>query len=172
MYAIIRTGGKQYRVQKGDIINVEKIAGQKEGQKKVVFNQVLMLNDGVKSQVGSPAVKGASVEAEIIENGKLEKVVVFKYKAKKDYRNKQGHRQPYTQVKITDIKAAVSKEAQEAVPAEEAPAEKATKAKTVKKEAVPAEKAVKTKTVNKEAASAEEAPAEKTTKTKTAKKEA
>ncbi len=134
MYAIIKTGGKQYRVQKDDVISVEKIAGQAEGQKKVVFDQVLMLSDGKKTQVGAPTVKGARVEAEIIENGKLDKVVVFKYKSKKDYRNKQGHRQPYTQVKITALKAAADKEEKEAAAAE-APAEKPAKPKAVKKDA-------------------------------------
>jgi large subunit ribosomal protein L21 len=154
MYAIIKTGGKQYRVQKGDVVNVEKIAGQKEGQKKVVFDQELMLREGKKTQVGAPTVKGATVEAEIIENGKSEKVVVFKYKAKKDYRNKQGHRQPYTQVKITAIKAAADKEEKEEAPVKEAAAEKTVKA------------------VKKETAPREQAPVEKTPKAKPAKKDA
>lgn len=101
MYAIIRTGGKQYKVEEGDIISVEKL--DMEVGASVSFD-VLMLCDGENVRVGQPTVSGASVKAEVLEHGKAKKVIVFKYKPKKNYRRKQGHRQPYTKVKITEVK--------------------------------------------------------------------
>ncbi len=101
MYAIIETGGKQYRVQNGDKIAVEKL-GIEDGQ-KVIFDRVLVVGDGDDVKVGAPYVDGAVVEGNVIETGKGKKIVIFKYKAKKDYRKKQGHRQPYTLVEITSI---------------------------------------------------------------------
>ena len=101
MYAVIETGGKQYRVQQGDVISVEKL-GVEAGE-KVTFDKVLVVNDGEAVTVGTPCVEGATVGATVVENGKGKKVVIFKYKAKKDYRKKQGHRQPYTMVKIDEI---------------------------------------------------------------------
>jgi len=101
MYAVIETGGKQYRVQQGDVVSVEKL-GVEAGQ-KVTFDKVLVVNDGTAVTVGTPCVAGASVNATVVENGKGKKVVIFKYKAKKDYRKKQGHRQPYTMVQIDEI---------------------------------------------------------------------
>ncbi|MGI6109932.1 MAG: 50S ribosomal protein L21 [Eubacteriaceae bacterium] len=101
MYAIIKTGGKQYRVAKDDVIEVEKLPVQAGDD--VTFEEVLAVNDGDNFTVGAPVVDGASVKAEVVENGKSEKVIIYKYKSKKDYRRKQGHRQPYTKVKITDI---------------------------------------------------------------------
>ncbi len=100
MYAIIRTGGKQYKVSEGDEIKIEKL--DKEVGDKVEF-EVLMLcgEEGVK--VGKPVVEGASAKAEVVSQGKGKKVIVFKYKPKKDSRKKQGHRQPYTTVKINSI---------------------------------------------------------------------
>ncbi len=100
MYAIIRTGGKQYKVSQGDEIKIEKL--DKEIGDKVEF-EVLMLcgEDGVK--VGKPVIEGVSAKAEVVSQGKGKKVIVFKYKPKKDYRKKQGHRQPYTAVKINSI---------------------------------------------------------------------
>lgn len=103
MYAIIKSGGKQYCVQEGDIIEVEKI-NLAEGQAEVNFEDVLALNDG-EMVVGTPNVAGAVVSAEVVEQGKGKKVIIYKYKSKKDYRKKQGHRQPYTKVKITSISA-------------------------------------------------------------------
>ena len=103
MYAIIKTGGKQYRVQEGDIINVEKIALKRSNQKTIKFDDVLLLNDGTTTTIGTPTVKDAQVEAKLIESGKTDKVVVYKYKAKKDYRRKQGHRQPFMKLEITKI---------------------------------------------------------------------
>lgn len=101
MYAVIETGGKQYRIQEGDILSVERL-GAGEGE-KVSFDKVLLVNgeDGIK--VGKPYVEGAAVEGEVLFHGKGKKIIVFKYKAKKNYRKKQGHRQPFTRVKITKI---------------------------------------------------------------------
>ena len=101
MYAVIRTGGKQYKVEEGDVVLVEKLDA--EVGASVSFD-VLMLCDGENVQVGRPTVSGASVKAEVLEHGKAKKVIVFKYKPKKNYRKKQGHRQPYTKVKITEVK--------------------------------------------------------------------
>ena len=101
MYAIIKTGGKQYRVQEGDNIFVEKLASDVDSE--VVFDQVLaVVHDGAV-KVGSPVVEGAKVTAKVLEQGKEKKVLVFKYKAKSDYRRRQGHRQPYTKVVIEKI---------------------------------------------------------------------
>ena len=102
MYAIIATGGKQYKVSEGDIIRVEKL-GVEAGQ-TVTFDQVLVVNNG-EMTVGAPTVSGASVSATVLREAKAKKVIVYKYKAKKDYRRKQGHRQPYMKVKVTAIEA-------------------------------------------------------------------
>ena len=101
MYAIIRTGGKQYKVSEGDVVYVEKLDNEIDS---VVSFDVLMLCDGENIKVGTPTVSGAKVEAKVIEHGKAKKVIVFKYKPKKNIRKKQGHRQPYTKVQITSIK--------------------------------------------------------------------
>jgi len=101
MYAIIETGGKQYRVQEGDTLFVEKLSV--EAGSTVDFDQVLAVSKDNSLTVGSPIVEGASVKATVIEEGKAKKVIIYKYKAKKDYRKKQGHRQPYTKVKIETI---------------------------------------------------------------------
>ena len=101
MYAIVTTGGKQYKVCENDIINVEKLDAN-VGDK--INLDVLMLVDGDKVTNGNPLVKGAEVVAEVLEQGKEDKVVVFKYKAKKNYRRKQGHRQPFTALKIVSVK--------------------------------------------------------------------
>ncbi|HCS75403.1 MAG TPA: 50S ribosomal protein L21 [Clostridiales bacterium] len=101
MYAVIKTGGKQYKVQEGDIIRVEKLDVE-EGS-VVQFKDVLAVSNDEGLRVGAPVVDGAVVEANVLNQGKAKKIIVFKYKAKKDYRKKQGHRQPYTQVQITKI---------------------------------------------------------------------
>ena len=119
MYAIIETGGKQYRVENGDQIAVEKL-GVEDGA-KVVFDKVLVVGDGADIKVGAPYVDGVTVEGNAIETGKGKKVIIFKYKAKKDYRKKQGHRQPYTLVEITSI---AGKAAPAAAAKEEAPVKK------------------------------------------------
>ena len=110
MYAFIETGGKQYRVQEGDVLTIEKL-GVEAGE-TVEFDKVLVLA-GEELKVGAPYVEGAKVVGEVVENGKAKKVIIFKYKAKKDYRKKQGHRQPYTMVKIVSLtgEAAPKKEA-------------------------------------------------------------
>ncbi len=101
MYAIIETGGKQYRVQEGDTLFVEKIDGT--AGDVVEFDKVLVVSNDGKLSVGNPYVEGSKIEASVLEQGKGPKIIVFKYKAKKDYRRKQGHRQPYTKVKIDKI---------------------------------------------------------------------
>lgn len=98
MKAVIETGGKQYYVEEGTVLYVEKLDA--EAGKEVIFDKVLMVN----GKAGSPYVKGAKVVAEVEKHGKAKKVVVFKYNAKKNYRKKQGHRQPYTKVVIKTIK--------------------------------------------------------------------
>ena len=103
MYAIIETGGKQYRVQEGDKIVVEKLAVE-EGQ-EVAFERVLTVVKDGEVLVGAPVVAGAKVVAKVVEHGKGKKILVFKYKAKSNYRRRQGHRQPFTQVVIEKIVA-------------------------------------------------------------------
>ncbi len=102
MYAIIETGGKQYRVQQGDVIFVEKLDLQPDAS--VSFDVLLLgKDDGIS--VGKPIVSGAKVNAKVLSQVKGEKIIVFKYKSKKTYRNKRGHRQPYTKLEITGITA-------------------------------------------------------------------
>lgn len=100
MYAVIETGGKQYRVQEGDVITVEKL--NLEVGEKIEFEKVLISGDGENLEVGTPYVS-TKVFGQVVENGKGKKVIIFKYKAKKDYRKKQGHRQPFTAIQITGI---------------------------------------------------------------------
>ena len=103
MYAVIATGGKQYRVSEGETLRVEKLDGPTGT--KVTFGPLLFADDGGKVEVGRPTVPGISVEAEIVEQGLSKKIVIFKYKRRKSYRRKAGHRQPYTALKITAIRA-------------------------------------------------------------------
>lgn len=103
MYAIIETGGKQYRVQEGDVLFIEKI--EAAAGETIEFDKVLAVSNNGNLSVGAPYVDGAKVSATVVEQGKGKKIIVFKYKAKKDYRKKQGHRQPYTKVKIEKINA-------------------------------------------------------------------
>ena len=103
MYAVIVTGGKQYKVSEGDTLFVEKIEAE-EGS-AVTFDQVLMVGEGEDVKVGAPTVAGATVEASVVENGKAKKVIVYKYKRKTGYHKKNGHRQQYTAVKIEKINA-------------------------------------------------------------------
>jgi len=117
MYAIIETGGKQYRVQEGDVICVEKLNAA-VGE-TVCFDHVLVLGEGEGIQVGTPYV-GTAVAGKVVEEGKGKKVIIFKYKAKKDYRKKQGHRQPYTMVEITGLGVDSKAPKAEEVKAEEA----------------------------------------------------
>lgn len=101
MYAIIETGGKQFRVAEGDEIRVEKLVG--EAGDKVEFDRVLAVVDNGTSTFGAPLVDGATVQATVVEQGKADKVIIFKYLSKKDFRKKKGHRQPYTAVRIDSI---------------------------------------------------------------------
>ena len=103
MYAVIKTGGKQYRVQQGDVIFVEKLNAQAD--EAATFDEVLLVGDADQSKVGTPVVEGAKVEGKVLAQVKGKKIVVYKYKAKKNERKKQGHRQPYTKVEITAINA-------------------------------------------------------------------
>ncbi|MCI5597366.1 MAG: 50S ribosomal protein L21 [Lachnospiraceae bacterium] len=102
MYAIIATGGKQYKVSEGDVIRVEKLGV--EAGSAYTFDQVLFVG-GEEAKVGNPTVEGASVEATVVGDGKAKKVIVYKYKRKTGYHKKQGHRQAFTQVKIEKINA-------------------------------------------------------------------
>ena len=124
MYAIIEACGKQYKVEEKDVVFFEKLDAE-EG-KKVTFDKVILVSNDKKIEVGAPYVKGIKVEGKVVSHGKGKKILVYKYKAKKNYRRTQGHRQPYTKVEITKIK----------MPAEKAEAkETAAKKETAKKEA-------------------------------------
>ena len=103
MYAVIVTGGKQYKVSEGDTLFIEKL--EVEEGSTVTFDQVLMAADGENVKVGAPMVEGATVEAKVVKNGKAKKIYVFKMKRKKNERKKKGHRQPYTKVEITAVNA-------------------------------------------------------------------
>jgi large subunit ribosomal protein L21 len=103
MYAIVNTGGKQYKIQQGDILRVEKIPG--EIGSSVSFDKVLMFSDGDNVSIGRPVLDNVAVKGHIIEQGKAKKIIVFKYKRRKRYRRKQGHRQQYTAIKIDSIEA-------------------------------------------------------------------
>jgi large subunit ribosomal protein L21 len=100
-YAIIRTGGKQFRAEAGKTIRIPTLPG--DAGSKITFDDVILGSDGDKTHVGAPAVKGAHVTAEIVKHGKGEKIVVFKQKRRKNYAKKQGHRQAFTEVRIKDI---------------------------------------------------------------------
>ena len=125
MYAIIESCGKQYKVSEGDVVFFEKL--DTEVGKKVTFKEVVLVSDDKKVEVGAPYVKGAKVEGKVVEHGKGKKIVVYKYKAKKNYRRTQGHRQPFTKVEITKIATAAEK----APKAEATEAKKATKTEAV-----------------------------------------
>ena len=101
MYAVVATGGKQYKVSEGDILRVEKLAGE-VGQ-SISLDRVLMIADGEEIKIGKPVVENAVVNASIVEQGKNKKVLVFKYKRRKRYRKMQGHRQLFTAIKIENI---------------------------------------------------------------------
>ena len=134
MYAIIESCGKQYKVAEGDVIFFEKL--DTEEGKKVTFDNVILVSDDKKVEVGAPYVKGVKVEGKVVSHGKGKKILVYKYKAKKNYRRTQGHRQPYTKVEITKIKMPTEKS-------------EATEKNTVKAETKTVEKKTATKTATK-----------------------
>ena len=103
MYAVVNSGGKQYKVQKGEILRVEKIPG--EIGSSVTFDRVLMYADGDHVSIGQPVLDNVAVKGRIVEQGKAAKIIVFKYKRRKRYRRKLGHRQPFTAVQIDSIEA-------------------------------------------------------------------
>lgn len=146
MFAVIKTGGKQYRIKVGEILAVEKLAAERG--KKVIFDQVLLIEDNENTLIGTPLVEKAQVIGEVIENFKDKKVIVFKKKRRKQYRKKTGHRQELTKVKIEEIipdtGAVKKKESAEAkVKPQEAP--KKPKVKTVEKEPAAKEEGTKPK---------------------------
>jgi len=128
MYAIIESCGKQYKVAQGDVVFFEKLEAE-EG-KKVTFDNVILVSEEGKVQVGNPYVKGVKVEGKVISHGKAKKIIVFKMKPKKGYRRKYGHRQPYTKVEITNIQAGTTTATKTAKAVETAEKEKTAKATT------------------------------------------
>ena len=106
-FAVIQTGGKQYKVSKGSIVSIEKIKAKGDEHKKedkLIFDKVLLVDDGKDTTIGAPYIKGAKVDAEIVEIGRARKIMVIKYKQKSRYLRRNGHRQPFFKVKITSIK--------------------------------------------------------------------
>ncbi|MCG2809071.1 MAG: 50S ribosomal protein L21 [Candidatus Portnoybacteria bacterium] len=107
MFAVIKTGGKQYLVSVGDKIKIEKI--DTADKKEVVFDEVLLVvDDKEEVKIGAPFIKGAKVKAKVLAQDKAKKIIIFKYKAKKRYQKKTGHRQPYTEIEITGISLSTS----------------------------------------------------------------
>ena len=102
-FAIVETGGKQYKITEGEQLTVEKISDHKEGD-KVVFDKVLLVDDGKSTKVGTPYIDGASVELDLVEEGKGKKLYVQKFKSKSRYKRRLGHRQPYSKVAVKKIK--------------------------------------------------------------------
>ena len=174
MYAVVNTGGKQYKVQQGEILRVEKIPG--DVGSPVTFDRVLMFSDGENVSIGQPELDNIAVEGHIVEQGKAKKIIVFKYKRRKRYRRKQGHRQTFTAVQIDNIAARKAKAKEAPKKADETKPE-APKAEKVEAKKEPAKKteakkaAAPRKAEIKEAA-AKETGAEKPKAKKTAAKKA
>ncbi|OGI82146.1 50S ribosomal protein L21 [Candidatus Nomurabacteria bacterium RIFCSPLOWO2_02_FULL_44_12] len=103
-FAVIQTGGKQYKVSKGTVVSIEKLSGEHKTGDKVSFDKVLLVDDGKDTTIGTPYITGAKVDAEILEIGRARKILVVKYKQKSRYLRRNGHRQPFFKVKITGIK--------------------------------------------------------------------
>ena len=103
-FAVIKTGGKQYRVSKDTVLSIEKIKGEFKKGDKVSFDKVLLVDDGKDTTIGTPYIKGAKVDAEIVQIGRARKILVVKYKQKSRYLKRNGHRQPFFKIKITSIK--------------------------------------------------------------------
>ena len=149
MYAIIESCGKQYKVAEGDVIFFEKL--DVEEGKKVTFDKVILVSDDSKVEVGAPYVKGVKVEGKVVSHGKGKKIIVFKMKAKKNYRRKQGHRQPYTKVEITSIKTATKKAETKTAKVETAKETETAKKTTTKKATTTAKKETTKTTATKKA---------------------
>ena len=132
MYAIIEACGRQYKVEEKEVVFFDKL--EEEEGKKVSFDKVILVSNKGKVQVGDPYVKGVKVEGKVVSHGKGKKILVYKYKAKKNYRRTQGHRQPYTKVEITKIKTAAEKA--EAKTETKTAEKKVAASKTAKKETV------------------------------------
>jgi len=155
MYAVIKTGGKQYKVAAGDYLKVEKLDG--DVGSKVVIDKILMLADGDDVTIGSPLVDGAKVNATVLSHGKGDKVMIFKFSRRKHYRKTQGHRQSYTEIQIDDIngkgaakKAAATPAAAKKEAAEKPAAKKAAAKPAAKKPAAKKPAATKAKSADKE----------------------
>lgn len=133
MYAVVKSGGKQYKVEEGQLLRLEKLAG--DVGKSVKFDHVLMFADGEDIQIGQPVLDNVSVEGHIVEQGKAKKIIVFKYKKRKRYRRKQGHRQQYTAVLIDSIKTKAAQARKKAEPEAETKKPEAEKAEPKKVEA-------------------------------------
>lgn len=103
-FAVIQTGGKQYKVSKDSVVSIEKIKGEHTKGDKISFDKVLLVDDGKNTTIGTPFITGAKVDAEIVEIGRARKILVMKYKQKSRYLRRNGHRQPFFKVKITSIK--------------------------------------------------------------------
>ena len=133
MYAVVKTGGKQYRVEKDDVIRIERLTGEAGDQ--IVLDEVLMLGDGADVKVGSPFIAGASVAGEIVDQARNRKVIIFKKRRRQNYRRKKGHRQHVTLFKVTDI---LTDGAKPSAPAKKAAPVPAPKEEAAKAEAAPA----------------------------------
>jgi large subunit ribosomal protein L21 len=163
MYAVLQSGGKQYRVEEGQVLRLEKLAG--DVGSAIKFDRILMVGDGEDIQIGQPLVDGASVEGHIIDQGRAKKIIVFKYKRRKRYRRKLGHRQQFTAIQIDSILTQGKPASKKAEPEKEAKAPAAKKAvpkkaepEKVEAKAPSAKKAAPKKEVVKEA---EKKPADK-----------
>ena len=165
MYAVVNTGGKQYKVQQGEILRVEKIPG--DVGSPVTFDRVLMFSDGENVSIGQPELDNVAVEGHIVEQGKAKKIIVFKYKRRKRYRRKQGHRQTFTAVQIDNI-ATQEVKAKETPKKAGEPKPEAKKAEAgPKAEKVEAKKEPAKKTETKEAAAPKKAASKETSAEKT-----
>jgi large subunit ribosomal protein L21 len=131
MFAVIKTGGKQYRVQQDDVIRIEKVTGEAGDQ--VSFDEVLMVGDDTETKVGTPAVEGASVTGTVLEQARGRKIIIFKKKRRKNHRRRNGHRQELTVVRINDIQAAAGAKKKAASKAKKADGDDAPKAKAAAK---------------------------------------
>jgi large subunit ribosomal protein L21 len=156
MYAVIKTGGKQYKVAAGEKLKVEKLAG--DVGSKVVIDKVLMITDGDNTTIGAPLIAGAKVNATVVSHGRGDKVMIFKFRRRKHYRKTQGHRQSYTEILIDDVNGkgavaakpvAAAKPAVAAKPAAVKPAAKVAKAPAVSKPAASKPAAKKAKAAQK-----------------------